>query len=53
MKDFAPLKELSTLGNKFFPYRVDPFLEGDEISCERVVSPADVSVPLRKRLQML
>ena len=34
------------MGSKFFPFRIDPFLEGGKINFDRVTSPEGVTDPL-------
>ena len=41
------MKELAPSGSQFFPYRVDPCLEGDKNKFDGVVSPKRVSIPLK------
>ena len=38
-------KNLLPIGSKFFPFKVDPFLERKKNSLYRVASPESVSIP--------
>ena len=45
---YSKRKEFAPRGSKFFPFRVDPFEDGDRIHFDRTASPESVSILLKE-----
>ena len=50
LSKWGPLlrERIGSLGSQFFPLRVDPFCEGSQIEIDRVASPENESIYLKR-----